>query len=81
MKVREINEDDKVTPGEYLLHVPSQQIVVCGAYLKQENKIKVLANGKLMTDNIANFNKIVLNPQQRKQIRATRCKGCSRPRS
>jgi len=78
MKVREIKEDDKVTPGEYLLHIPTQQIVVCGAYLKQENKIKVLANGRLMTDIASNFNKIVLNSQQKRQRRASKCKRCSR---
>ena len=78
MKVREINEEDKVTPGEYLLHIPTQQIVVCGAYLKQENKIKVLANGRLMIDVVANFNKIVLNPHQRRARRTLGCKGCSR---
>lgn len=78
MKVREIKEEDKVTPGEYLLHVPTQQIVVCGAYLKQENKIKVLANGKLMTDKVSSFRKIVLNSQQRRARRTLGCKGCSR---
>jgi hypothetical protein len=77
MKFREIEDTDKVYPGEYLLHKPSNQIVICGAFMKSENKIKALSNGRLMIDDIATFNKIVLNKNERKTRRATRCKGCS----
>jgi hypothetical protein len=80
VKFREIEDGDKVHPGEYLLHTPSNQIVICGAFLKDQNKIKVLAEGRLMTDSIDNFNKIVLNPNERKQRRVYKCKGCSRTR-
>ena len=77
MKFREIEDTDKVYPGEYLLHKPSNQIVICGAFMKSENKIKALSNGRLMIDDIATFSKIVLNKNERKNRRATRCKGCS----
>jgi len=80
MKFRTIEDTDKIYPGEYLLHTPTSQIVICGAFLKDQNKIKVLARGRLMTDSINNFNKIVLNPKERKQRRRYKCKGCSRTR-
>lgn len=78
MKFHEIKDTDKVYPGEYLLYTPTKQIVMCGAFLKDENKIKVLANGKVMTDDIDKFNKIVLNSKERKKRRSYKCKGCSR---
>ena len=37
-----IDDNSKVYPGEYLLHVPSKQVVVCGAFIKSENKITSL---------------------------------------
>ena len=48
MNFQEITENSKVFPGEYLLHIPSNQIVICGAYKPSEGKIKALANGRLM---------------------------------
>jgi len=55
MKFQEIKENAKVFPGEYLLHQPSQQIVMCGAYKKSEGLIKALKNGQLMEDKVENF--------------------------
>ena len=78
MKFHEIKDTDKVYPGEYLLYTPTKQIVMCGAFLKDENKIKVLANGKVMVDDIDKFNKIVLNSKERKKRQSYKCKGCSR---
>tara|TARA_Y100000296_G_C4979332_1_gene159830 strand:- start:194 stop:430 length:237 start_codon:yes stop_codon:yes gene_type:complete len=75
MKFQEINETAKVFPGEYLLHKPTQQIVMCGAYKKTEGTIKALANGKLMEDKIHNFSKIELTKNERKQRRRS-CGGC-----
>jgi len=62
-----INEDSKVYPGEYLLHVPSKTVVVCGAFIRAENKIKALKNGQLITEHIKNFQKIKMSPKETKE--------------
>ena len=78
MELINIEENAKVYPGEYLLHIPSRQIVVCGAYLKSENKIKALKNGQLITENIKNFQKIKLSYKERKERKYNSCKGCKK---
>ena len=55
MKFYEITESEKVLPGEYVLHVPPNQVVLCGSFDRMNNKMRVLANGKMMIDTIANF--------------------------
>jgi radical SAM protein with 4Fe4S-binding SPASM domain len=77
MEFEEINEDSKVYPGEYLLHEPSREIVLCGAYIKNEGKIKAMRQGRLMEDKIENFKKIQMSHAERKERRSSRCKGCS----
>ena len=32
MNFVDILEDTKVTPGEYILHTPTNQVVLCGAF-------------------------------------------------
>jgi|TARA_Y100000034_G_C6805013_1_gene361393 hypothetical protein len=76
VEFQEISEDLKVHPGEYILHKPSQQIVLVGAFKKKEGLIKVLARGKLIEDKIENFNKIKLSSKERKAKRISHCKGC-----
>ena len=58
MEFQEISDELKVHPGEYILHQPSQQIVLCGAFNRKEGFIKALARGRLMEDRIENFKKI-----------------------
>tara|TARA_B100000131_G_scaffold229905_1_gene221708 strand:- start:687 stop:932 length:246 start_codon:yes stop_codon:yes gene_type:complete len=79
MKFKDIEENDTVHPGEYLLHKPTRQIVVCGAFLKTEHKIKVLANGRLLVAEITDFQKVIVTKQEerQRQVRTTRCRGCS----
>jgi len=77
MKFEEIKEDSKVFPGEYLLHTPTSQIVMCGAFKRHEGRIKALANGKLLDEPIKNFQKIYLTEEERKTRRPKRsCGGC-----
>jgi hypothetical protein len=76
MKFEEITIDSKVYPGEYLLHDPSQAIVLCGAYMKAEGKIRALRHGRMMEDKITHFRKIQLNQVERKQRVVKRCGGC-----
>ena len=37
MNFAEISEEAKVFPGEYLLHSPTNQVVLCGAFNRKEN--------------------------------------------
>jgi hypothetical protein len=77
MKFKEIKEDSQVSPGEYLLHIPTNQIVMCGAFKRQEGLIKALASGRLLEDQIKNFQKIYLNKEERGTKKPTRsCGGC-----
>jgi hypothetical protein len=79
MKFVEIKEGVKVTPGEYILHAPSNQIVLCGAFNRQDNKIKALAKGKMFTDSISNFKKISMTSKERQESKKSRgCGGCKR---
>ena len=79
MEFEIIDEGATVRPGEYILHKPSNQIVLCGAFKKTEGKIRVMANGRLMEDNIENFQKIKLSDKERRGKRARRgCGGCKK---
>jgi len=77
MEFDEITDGVKVYPGEYILHTPSNQIVLCGAFKGSVGLIKALVNGRVMEDKIEHFQKIkVSKKEQRKKIR--RCSGCKR---
>ena len=76
MNFVEILDEHVVSPGEYILHAPSNQVVLCGAFNKKLNEIRVLANGKMFTDKIGNFKKITMSNKERKEVRKSRCKGC-----
>jgi hypothetical protein len=75
MEFEEISEETKVFPGEFLLYIPKQAIVVCGAY--KGNTIRALQNGRLLEDKTENFKKIKLNKQEKKERYVSKCKGCS----
>tara|TARA_R110000824_G_scaffold12517_1_gene55034 strand:- start:1749 stop:1991 length:243 start_codon:yes stop_codon:yes gene_type:complete len=77
MKFRRIEENARVFPGEYILHVPSQTIVLVGAFKRGEGTIKALKSGKLIEDKIENFHKIELNAKERhvRQVKRN-CGGC-----
>jgi len=75
MEFYKIEEEAKVFPGEYLLHVPSNQIVLCGAFKRTQGLIKYMARGKLSEDKIENFNKIKTNKRMKPRKRCGGCKG------
>ena len=77
MKFYEITEDQKASPGEYILHEPTRQIVLCGSYNKKNNQIKALANGGMLVDKIENFKKIALNEEERAK-RSKPAAGCQK---
>ena len=77
MEFYEITEDQKATPGEYIYHEPSMQIVLCGSFNRKNNMIKAIASGKIMSDKIDNFKKIKLDKKDLARKQAySRCKGC-----
>ena len=76
MELIEITEDTKASPGEYIFHEPTQQVVLCGAFSRANNEIKVLARGRLFVDEISNFKKIALDRKEYPRRRASTCKGC-----
>ena len=77
MKFTDIRENDKVHPGEYVLHLPSNQIVLCGSFNRDKDLMKVMINGKVHEDKIENFQKIQLTRSEHKTAYYSRCKGCS----
>jgi len=78
MEFQDITEETVVYPGEYLLHNPSQQIVLCGAFKPQEGTIKAMANGRLIEDKIAHFQQINLPGRTRKHLAHRGCGGCKK---
>ena len=79
MEFLDIQEESIIYPGEYLLHTPSSQIVICGAFKKTEGKIRFLARGCLQEDNVANFQKLKVTPQERQSRHKKRsCGGCKK---
>ena len=78
MEFEEITKTSKVHPGEYLLHQPTHQIVMCGAYKPDAGTIKAMASGKLIEDKISNFQKIKLGSKERRFRSKRRCGGCKK---
>tara|TARA_B100000700_G_C14435803_1_gene574778 strand:- start:116 stop:352 length:237 start_codon:yes stop_codon:yes gene_type:complete len=78
MEFYEITEDRKTTPGEYIYHEPTRQIVLCGAFSRESDEIKVLARGRLFVDKISNFKKIQLTHEESAQRGVSSCKGCGK---
>jgi hypothetical protein len=78
MEFQKIKEETKVYPGEYLLHKPTNNVVVCGAFKRQEGIIRCMAGLRLFEDKIENFRKIKLNQKEQKERTVSRCKGCGK---
>ncbi len=79
MEYVDIKEGSKVFPGEYLYHKPSKDIVVCGSYDSKNDILKALYRGKLIKDEIKNFQKIKLSREEQRAKRSQRsCGGCKK---
>ena len=76
MKFVDITENLKATPGEYIYHEPTKQIVLCGSFSRSADTIRALGRGRMFADKIENFKKIQLSAVEQKQRSASRCKGC-----
>ena len=78
MEFCKITENDKTLPGEYILHEPTREIVLCGSFNRASGKIKVLARGRLFADDIENFRKIKITDDVERKKYISRCKGCGK---
>jgi len=76
VKFEEIDETKKVTPGEYVLHEPTKQIVMCGAFNREKDFIRAIGMGRSLEDKISNFKKIRLTEEEQQDRRVSKCKGC-----
>ena len=78
MEFQEITDEHQANPGEYIYHVPSGQIVLCGKHIKEKKIINVMSQGRLFEDKVENFKKILLNNQRQKKLKITRCGKCGK---
>ena len=76
MKLIEITQKHKTTPGEYIFHNPTEQIVLCGSFNRDSGTIRAFVNGSLFSDKIENFRKIEVMVGEGRVVH--RCKGCGR---
>mgnify|MGYP001406081033 CR=1 FL=1 len=76
----ELDKWTKASPGEFIYHTPTDQVVLCGKYDKQSDQITALVGSRVFRDKIQNFKKIKLSEQElraRRADRANRRGGCS----
>ena len=79
MEFYEITKELKASPGEYIYHEPTRQIVLCGSFNRADNQIKAMVSGKLFSDKIQNFKKIKMSaPEIKERRRSSGCKGCGK---
>jgi hypothetical protein len=71
-----ITENLKVAAGEYIFHVPTQQIVLCGSFSKATNTITGLGQQGMISDMIENYQKIYMSAEELENSRSAPCKGC-----
>ena len=81
MEFYDIEDSDTVESGEYIFHTPTKTIVLCGGFSRSENSINALKYGKLLMDDISNFQKIrttrteLYRTTGTKHIKCGSCKG------
>ena len=78
MEFFDITEESTAFPGEYIFHIPSEQIVMCGSFNRKNNEIKVMGAGRLFVDKIENFKKIRLNKHEQRRRRISGCRSCKK---
>ncbi len=78
MTFDEIGEHSKVNPGEYILYVPDDRIVMCGDFNRECDYIRAYGAGKYIEDKIGSFRKITMSGAETSGLRQkrSRCKAC-----
>lgn len=80
MEFIDIQDTDSVSEGEYVYHMPSKTIVLCGSFSRVNNTIQALKSGRLLEDEIANFQKIEIPRAEmyRSGPESRGCGGCKK---
>tara|TARA_B100001250_G_scaffold401361_1_gene413165 strand:+ start:2033 stop:2269 length:237 start_codon:yes stop_codon:yes gene_type:complete len=76
MKLSPLAAGTDASPGEYLFHEPTQQIVLCGRFDDVSGHIQAMGEGRLLYDEVKNFKKINLSPTERRDSLVRGCKKC-----
>ena len=76
MKFTDIGDEDIVFPGEYILHSPTNSVVLVGAFNKNNDLIRVFKDGKLFEDKITSFKKILIDKTEVKTYNKRGCGSC-----
>jgi hypothetical protein len=78
MTFDEIDEGATVNPGEYILYIPHDRIVMCGDFNRECNYIRAWGAGKYIEDKIETFRKITMSGEETSGLRKkrSRCKAC-----
>ena len=76
MEFHDIVEEDTVHEGEYLFHVPSKTVVLCGTFSRETDEVSALKNGKMIRDSIVNFQKITVPRAEHYRTSGSKRRGC-----
>ena len=78
MTLIDIQSRDEIAAGEYLFHTPTSQLVICGQLPADPNTsvIKALLRGHAIEDELENFKKLQLTPEESRRRRPSGCSGC-----
>tara|TARA_B100000886_G_scaffold262084_1_gene186813 strand:- start:3442 stop:3684 length:243 start_codon:yes stop_codon:yes gene_type:complete len=76
VKFTDIGDGDSVFPGEYILHSPTNSVVLVGAFNKDKNFIRVFKDGKLFEDSVNSFKKILVDRKESKLYNKKGCGSC-----
>jgi hypothetical protein len=76
VKFTDIDENVGVYPGEYILHSPSNAIVLVGAYNRESDFIRVFKDGKLFEDKVNSFKKIQMAQKEARVFKKRNCGSC-----
>jgi len=79
VKFHEIAENSQIPAGEYLLHIPSNIVVVCGKHRQAESKIQAMTSGQVFEDEVSNFKRISLTKKERRSsFKSKTCGNCKK---
>jgi len=76
VKFIDIGDGDSVFPGEYILHSPTNSVVLVGAFNKDKNFIRVFKDGRLFEDAVTSFKKILVDRTEAKAYQKKGCGSC-----
>ena len=75
MEFIDITEGKEPFAGEYIYHVPTRGIVLCGGYDPEKDSVQVYGGGKVFRDRLTNFKKIK-TPTALRVLPTRSCGGC-----